>query len=64
MVMPLGVRRLDLLPNSLDKAAQVRGYGLVVDRVLTTGVHCGPDNVDYLRAKRQRAGHHLDQFLR
>ncbi len=56
----LGVRTMRLLTNNPAKRAGLEGYGLrVVGRVpLPTRPH--PENVRYLRTKRDRMGHLLD----
>ncbi len=56
----LGVRTMRLLTNNPAKRAGLEGYGLeVVGRVgLPTRAH--PENVRYLRTKRDRMGHLLE----
>jgi 3,4-dihydroxy 2-butanone 4-phosphate synthase/GTP cyclohydrolase II len=58
----LGVRSMRLLTNNPTKRAGLEGYGLrVVGRVpLPTRPH--PENVRYLRTKRDRMGHLLDEL--
>jgi 3,4-dihydroxy 2-butanone 4-phosphate synthase/GTP cyclohydrolase II len=58
----LGVRTMRLLTNNPAKRAGLEGYGLeVVGRVpLPTRPH--PENVRYLRTKRDRMGHLLDEL--
>lgn len=55
----LGVKELRLLTNNPAKLAGLEGYGLrVIDRVqLPVSPH--PENLRYLRTKRDRMGHHL-----
>lgn len=59
----LGVRSVRLLTNNPDKVAGLRRYGVeVTERVgLTVGVR--PENIDYLRTKRDRMGHDLPDDL-
>ena len=55
----LGVRSLRLMTNNPAKLAGLEGYGLrIVDRV-PLSVHPHPENVRYLRTKRDRMGHAL-----
>jgi 3,4-dihydroxy 2-butanone 4-phosphate synthase / GTP cyclohydrolase II len=58
----LGVRTMRLLTNNPAKRAGLEGYGLeVVGRVpLASRPH--PENVRYLRTKRDRMGHLLDEL--
>jgi 3,4-dihydroxy 2-butanone 4-phosphate synthase/GTP cyclohydrolase II len=58
----LGVRTMRLLTNNPAKRAGLEGYGLeIVGRVpLPTRAH--PENVRYLRTKRDRMGHLLDDL--
>ena len=56
----LGVRTMRLMTNNPAKRAGLDGYGLkVVGReMLPTRPH--PENLHYLRTKRDRMGHELD----
>ena len=58
----LGVRTMRLLTNNPAKRAGLEGYGLeIVGRVpLPSRAH--PENVRYLRTKRDRMGHLLDEL--
>jgi 3,4-dihydroxy 2-butanone 4-phosphate synthase/GTP cyclohydrolase II len=58
----LGVRTMRLLTNNPAKRAALEGYGLeVLGRVpLASRPH--PENVRYLRTKRDRMGHLLDEL--
>jgi 3,4-dihydroxy 2-butanone 4-phosphate synthase / GTP cyclohydrolase II len=58
----LGVRSMRLLTNNPAKRAGLEGYGLrVVGRVPLPG-RAHPENVRYLRTKRDRMGHLLDEL--
>ena len=63
----LGVRSMRLLTNNPDKRVGLEGYGLrVIDRV-PLPISPNPENLQYLRTKRDRMGHsldHLDDFER
>jgi 3,4-dihydroxy 2-butanone 4-phosphate synthase / GTP cyclohydrolase II len=62
ILVDLGVRTLRLLTNNPDKRAGLQGYGLtVVDRV-PLPVRAHPENIGYLRTKRDRLGHLLDDL--
>ena len=58
----LGVRDIRLLTNNPRKVIGLEGYGLrIVERVpiqIPPGVH----NRNYLQTKRDKLGHHLDEF--
>jgi len=59
ILVDLGVRTMRLLTNNPDKRAGLEGYGLrIVDRV-PLPVHANPENLHYLRTKRDRMGHDL-----
>jgi 3,4-dihydroxy 2-butanone 4-phosphate synthase/GTP cyclohydrolase II len=59
MLADLGVRSVRLITNNPDKTAGLEGSGLrVLDRV-PTPVAPNPENLRYLRTKRDRMGHDL-----
>src|SRR5439155_5827039 len=60
VLVDLGIRSMRLLTNNPAKRAGLEGYGLrVLGRVpLASRPH--PENVRYLRTKRDRMGHLLD----
>ena len=55
----LGVRTMRLLSNNPAKRAGLEGYGLRVVGRVPLPVHATPDNLRYLRTKRDRMGHEL-----
>jgi 3,4-dihydroxy 2-butanone 4-phosphate synthase/GTP cyclohydrolase II len=65
ILVDLGVRSMRLLTNNPDKRVGLEGYGLrVVDRV-PLPISPNPENLRYLRTKRDRMGHdlrNLDDF--
>ncbi|HVK26156.1 MAG TPA: bifunctional 3,4-dihydroxy-2-butanone-4-phosphate synthase/GTP cyclohydrolase II [Actinokineospora sp.] len=62
ILVDLGVRSMRLLTNNPAKRVGLEGYGLtVVDRV-PLSVWPNPENVHYLRTKRDRMGHELGQL--
>jgi GTP cyclohydrolase II len=60
MLDALGVRRLRLLSNNPDKAAQLHRLGVSVVAQDPTAVHHSTDNVRYLAAKARRGAHSID----
>jgi 3,4-dihydroxy 2-butanone 4-phosphate synthase/GTP cyclohydrolase II len=55
----LGVRSVRLLTNNPDKLAGLEGYGLQVTERVALHTPATPDNVRYLRTKRDLMGHDL-----
>ncbi|MDZ5619200.1 GTP cyclohydrolase II [Nocardioides bizhenqiangii] len=60
MLDALGIRRLRLLTNNPDKAAQLEAAGLVIAEQVPTTVHLSDANARYLAAKALRGAHTLD----
>ena len=60
----LGVRSMRLLTNNPAKRAGLEGYGLTVIGREPLPVRPHPENVRYLRTKRDRMGHLLDDLRR
>jgi 3,4-dihydroxy 2-butanone 4-phosphate synthase / GTP cyclohydrolase II len=58
----LGVRTMRLLTNNPAKRAGLEGYGLEVIGREPMPVRPTPENVRYLRTKRDRMGHLLDEL--
>ncbi|WP_326554019.1 bifunctional 3,4-dihydroxy-2-butanone-4-phosphate synthase/GTP cyclohydrolase II [Micromonospora sp. NBC_01813] len=58
----LGVRSIRLLTNNPDKISGLAGYGLHVLGREPLTIHPHPENVRYLRTKRDRMGHLLDEL--
>ncbi|NIL43373.1 bifunctional 3,4-dihydroxy-2-butanone-4-phosphate synthase/GTP cyclohydrolase II [Salinispora arenicola] len=56
----LGVRSMRLLTNNPAKRAGLEGYGLTVAGRVELPVRPHPENVRYLRTKRDRMGHLLE----
>ena len=57
----LGIRTMRLLTNNPAKRAGLEGYGLRILGREATPVRAHPENVRYLRTKRDRMGHLLDE---
>ncbi|WP_370287800.1 GTP cyclohydrolase II [Nocardioides sp.] len=60
MLHAVGARRIRLLSNNPDKAAQLADAGVVVAERVPTGVHASAFNAGYLRTKRDHTAHTLD----
>jgi len=58
----LGIRTMRLLTNNPAKRAGLEGYGLRVTGRVALPVRPHPENVRYLRTKRDRMGHLLDEL--
>jgi len=55
----LGVRRMRLLTNNPKKIHGLAGYGLELVDQVPLEVEPNPNNIKYLRTKRERMGHTL-----
>jgi GTP cyclohydrolase II len=60
MLLALDVSRISLLSNNLDKAEQLRQFGVAVSALVPTGVHLSAANARYLATKAGRGAHTLD----
>ncbi len=56
----LGVRQLRLMTNNPAKYGGIAGYGLEVVERVALRAHTTPENIDYLKTKRDRMGHLID----
>jgi 3,4-dihydroxy 2-butanone 4-phosphate synthase / GTP cyclohydrolase II len=56
----LGLKRLRIMTNNPAKRAGIEGYGLEIVDQVPIAVPPNPHNVAYLRTKRERMGHQLD----
>jgi 3,4-dihydroxy 2-butanone 4-phosphate synthase/GTP cyclohydrolase II len=59
ILVDLGVRTMRLLSNNPAKRAGLEGYGLEIVGREALPVHATPENLRYLRTKRDRMGHDL-----
>ncbi|MEZ7960540.1 MAG: bifunctional 3,4-dihydroxy-2-butanone-4-phosphate synthase/GTP cyclohydrolase II, partial [Ilumatobacter sp.] len=60
ILVDLGVTQMRLLTNNPAKYGGLEGFGLeIVERVQLESTP-NPDNIEYLRTKRERMGHLLD----
>ena len=60
MLHYLGVRRMRLLSNNPKKIAGLEGYGLSLEGQEPLATVPNPSNIKYLRTKREKLGHLLD----
>jgi 3,4-dihydroxy 2-butanone 4-phosphate synthase/GTP cyclohydrolase II len=56
----LGVKQLKLMTNNPAKYGGIAGYGLEVVERVALRAHTTPENIDYLKTKRDRMGHLID----
>jgi 3,4-dihydroxy 2-butanone 4-phosphate synthase/GTP cyclohydrolase II len=61
ILVDLGIHSMRLLTNNPAKRTALEGYGLRVTGREATPVALHPENVRYLRTKRERMGHLLDE---
>lgn len=59
----LGVRKMKLLTNNPTKRIGLAGFGLEIVERIQIETPANPENVEYLRAKRDRMGHEIDEDL-
>ncbi len=60
ILVDLGVTTMRLLTNNPDKRAGLEGYGLAIEERIPLQVEPTPENIGYLRTKREKMGHLLD----
>ncbi|MFI5954122.1 bifunctional 3,4-dihydroxy-2-butanone-4-phosphate synthase/GTP cyclohydrolase II [Cryptosporangium sp. NPDC051539] len=59
ILLDLGVRSVRLLTNNPAKQASLESYGVTVADRVVLPAHAQPENVRYLRTKRDRMGHDI-----
>jgi 3,4-dihydroxy 2-butanone 4-phosphate synthase/GTP cyclohydrolase II len=59
ILVDLGIHTMRLLSNNPAKRAGLEGYGLEIVGRVPLPVHATPENLRYLRTKRDRMGHDL-----
>ncbi|ASO19966.1 3,4-dihydroxy 2-butanone 4-phosphate synthase/GTP cyclohydrolase II [Actinoalloteichus hoggarensis] len=59
ILVDLGVRSMRLLSNNPEKRIGLEGYGLRVTGRMALPIRPNPENLRYLRTKRDRMGHEL-----
>jgi 3,4-dihydroxy 2-butanone 4-phosphate synthase/GTP cyclohydrolase II len=60
ILFDLGVRTMRLLTNNPAKRAGLEGYGLSISARVPIQTEPTPQNIEYLRTKREKLGHLLD----
>jgi 3,4-dihydroxy 2-butanone 4-phosphate synthase / GTP cyclohydrolase II len=60
ILVDLGIRSMRLLTNNPTKRAGLEGYGLTITERIPLPIRPNPENLRYLRTKRDRMGHDLD----
>jgi 3,4-dihydroxy 2-butanone 4-phosphate synthase/GTP cyclohydrolase II len=59
ILVDLGVRSMRLLTNNPAKRAGLEGYGLSIVERVPLETRPNPENIEYLRTKREKLGHLL-----
>ncbi len=59
----LGMRQIKILTNNPKKISRLEVYGIKIVEQISLKAEPGKHNVDYLRAKKSRFGHMLDEDL-
>ena len=62
ILVDLGVSSMRLLTNNPDKRGGLEGYGLEIAQRVSLATHPTPENLTYLRTKRERMGHLLGEL--
>jgi 3,4-dihydroxy 2-butanone 4-phosphate synthase/GTP cyclohydrolase II len=62
ILVDLGIKSMRLLTNNPAKRAGLEGYGLAITGRVGLPVRAHPENLRYLRTKRDRMGHLLDDL--
>ena len=60
ILVELGLSSIRLLTNNPKKLIGLEGYGLTITEQVPLQVACGPDNLAYLRTKKEKLAHRLD----
>jgi 3,4-dihydroxy 2-butanone 4-phosphate synthase/GTP cyclohydrolase II len=58
----LGVRRMRFMTNNPRKVVGLEAYGLSIEELIPIQVKANPRNAEYLRAKREKLGHLLEDI--
>lgn len=61
ILVDLGVRRIRLLTNNPKKLIGLKGYGLEIVERVPIVVGTNEFNIDYIRAKKEKLGHLIDE---
>jgi len=60
ILVDLGLRKIRMMTNNPRKIVALEGYGLEVVERVPLQITPAPENVNYLRAKKEKMGHLLD----
>jgi 3,4-dihydroxy 2-butanone 4-phosphate synthase / GTP cyclohydrolase II len=60
ILVDLGITTMRLITNNPSKRGGLEGFGLEITGRVPSAVHANPENLAYLRTKRERMGHLLD----
>ncbi len=66
MLVDLGVTTMRLMTNNPTKRGGLEGFGLDIVERVPLELRPNPENISYLRTKRERMGHlfdHLDDVI-
>ncbi|NIM04156.1 MAG: bifunctional 3,4-dihydroxy-2-butanone-4-phosphate synthase/GTP cyclohydrolase II [Armatimonadetes bacterium] len=63
ILVDLGLRKIRMMTNNPRKIVALEGYGLEVVERVPLQISPEPDNADYLRTKKEKMGHLLDDLL-
>jgi 3,4-dihydroxy 2-butanone 4-phosphate synthase/GTP cyclohydrolase II len=59
----LGLRKIRILTNNPKKISRLEVYGIRVVEQIPLKAEPGEHNIDYLKTKKRRLGHMLDEDL-
>jgi len=62
IIQDLGPESIQLISNNPDKKAKLTAYGVNITGRVPVELPANPNNVEYLRTKRDRMGHQLDSL--
>jgi 3,4-dihydroxy 2-butanone 4-phosphate synthase/GTP cyclohydrolase II len=62
ILVDLGISTMRLLTNNPTKRAGLEGYGLEIVERIPLESEPNPENIAYLRAKKEKLGHLLESF--
>ncbi len=60
ILVDLGLTSMRLMTNNPTKIVGLQGYGLTVSEQVPLQVGCVPENIEYLRTKREKMSHRLE----
>jgi len=60
ILVDLGLTSMRLLTNNPTKIIGLQGYGLRVTEQVPLQIGCGPENIEYMRTKKEKMSHRLD----